>query len=426
MRTSIILLAVLSLLISGTDDSWAKIRKVPEGFPTIQEAVDKSKPGDIVVVAPGTYYEHLELKVAVSLQAEGTEEERKNHITARRTIISGKKGVKKSVVEGADGAVLDGFTLTGLEKVDHHQPGHPHGIQCRGSSPIIINNIIHHMGSTGIGNHIGKKGKRSAAYIANNIVYANNGLGIGCNHNSSPTIIGNIVYSNEELGIGAKNGAYPIIVANTVFNNNLTGIGTKDGAHAGIINNISYANGQAKVQFMGAGISSRNTVVELIAGNTIYNNIFVGLGLTDWARTTVRKNYIYENGVSGIAIREGATAKVEDNTVFSNPYGGIRLMGPGASSLINNTIYNNGMGGIIHMLGPPMQSPSSTEENASLISGNVIFNNKGKGISSFGMGKKLIMEKNRIYSNESPGPDPTRMFKAPISPPPFSGQGHIL
>jgi parallel beta-helix repeat protein len=420
------MLAVLSLLLSGSGYSWAKIRKVPEDFSTIQEAVDKSNPGDTVLVAPGTYYEHLELKAEVSIRAEGTEEERKNHITARRTIISGKKGVIKSVIEGADGAVLDGFTLTGLEKVDHHQPGHPHGIQCRGSSPIIINNIVHHMGSTGIGNHIGKKGERAAAYIANNIVYANYGLGIGCNHNSSPTIVGNIVYSNEELGVGAKNGAHPIIETNTVFNNNLTGIATKDGAHAGIINNIAYENGQAKVQFRGAGISSRNTLIQLIAGNTIYNNNFVGLGLTDRARGTVRKNYIYENGVSGIAIREGATAKVEDNTVFSNPYGGIRLMGPGASSLVNNTIFNNGMGGIIHMLGPPMQSSSPTEEEASLISGNVIFNNKGKGVNSFGAGKKLIMENNSIYSNESPGPDPTRMFKAPISPPPFSGQGRIL
>ena len=207
----------------------------------------------------------------------------------------------------------------------------------------------------------------------------------------------------------------------------MTGIGTKDGAYAGIINNVSYANGQGRVQFLGAGISSRNTFVPLIAGNTVYNNIFVGLGLTSGVRATVRENYIHNNGVAGIAIRENSKVKVENNTVFSNPFGGIRLMGQGASSLINNTIYNNGMGGIIHMLGPPMMvSQPAAGEKASLIRENVIFKNHGGGITSFGTGKKVILEKNRVYSNEPLLPDPTRMFKAPDFAPFSPNPGRIL
>ncbi len=428
MINPIVIIATLILAVLTSDIVRAETRKVSPDTSTIQEAIDKSQPGDIVLVAPGTYYEHLELKSGVIVRAEGTDQERRDHTTAKRTIIHGKDGVRKSIIEGADGAEINGFTLTGLMKVDHSLPGHPHGIQCRGSSPIIVNNLIHHMGSTGIGNHVGKSGERSAAYIANNIVYANNGLGIGCNHNSSPTIIGNIVYSNEELGIGAKNGAHPIIESNTVFNNNLTGIATKDGAHAAIINNISYENGQGKVQFMGAGIGSRNTLVQLIAGNTIYNNTFVGLGLTTHARATARKNHIHQNGVAGIAVRESATAKLEDNTISSNPYGGIRLMGPGTSSLIGNTIYNNGMGGIIHMLGPPMmvRMQSPTGEEPTLIRDNVIFKNKGSGITSFGAGKNVKLENNHVYSNEKLGPDPTRMFKAPNLTAPSSEGGRIL
>lgn len=429
MINPVVIIMTLILAVVTSDFARAETtRKVSPDISSIQETIDKSQPGDIVLVAPGTYYEHLKLKAGVIVRAEGTDQERAEHITARRTIIHGKEGVKKSIIEGADGAEINGFTLTGLMKVDHHLPGHPHGIQCRGSSPIIINNLIHHMGSTGIGNHVGKNGERSAAYIANNIVYANHGLGIGCNHNSSPTIIGNIVYSNEELGIGAKNGAHPIIESNTVFNNNLTGIATKDGAHAAIINNISYENGQGKVQFMGAGIGARNTFVQLIAGNTIYNNAFVGLGLTAHARATVRKNYIHQNGVAGIAVRESATARLEDNTIVSNPYGGIRLMGPGTSSVTGNTIYNNGMGGIIHMLGPPMmrRMQPPTGEEPTLIRDNVIFKNKGGGITSFGAGKNVLIENNRVYSNERLGPDPTRMFKAPNLTPPPSGGGRIL
>ena len=197
MRNFIAIPSILALTLAvSANGAWGAVYKVPGDFATIGEAIAKSRSGDTVIVAPGTYYEHLELKPGVVLRAKGTVQERRNHITARRTIIHGKKGVKKTVVEGADGAVLDGFTLTGLDKVDHHQPGHPHGIQCRGTSSIIINNIVHHMGSTGIGNHAGKNGERSAPYIANNIVYANYGLGIGCNHNSSPTIVGYIIYFN--------------------------------------------------------------------------------------------------------------------------------------------------------------------------------------------------------------------------------------
>jgi parallel beta-helix repeat protein len=427
MKNFVIIFSILVFSLREACFAQAETRKVPKDFPTIQEAVNKSEPEDIVIVAPGTYYEHLQLKPGVIVRAEGSEEERRDHITARRTIIHGKKGVKKSVVEGADGAVLDGFSLTGLDRVDHHKPGHPHGIQCRGSSSIIINNVIHHMGSTGIGNHVGRDGERSAAYIANNIVYANYGLGIGCNHNSSPTIIGNIVYSNNEVGIGAKNGAHPVIEANIVFNNNFMGIGAKDGAYPGIINNTSHANGQGNVRFMGAGISSRSAFIPLISGNTIYNNKFVGLGLTSRVRTTVRGNYIHTNGISGIAIRDNATAKVEYNIVFSNPLGGIRLMGPGTSSLVNNTIYNNGMGGIIHMMGPPMMGiQPATGEKPSLIEANVIFKNRGGGVTSYGAGKKVILKNNRIYSNEALSPDPTRMFEAPSFVPPSSSRGRVL
>jgi hypothetical protein len=224
LNISLSLLALVSVIAIGSVS--AKTIYVPKDYPKIQAAIDAAESGDTVLVAPGTYKEYLLMKKGVAVRSEGTEAEHKNHKAARRTTIDSSGADNTPVVEGADYATIDGFTLTGLPPLDHHVPGHAHGINCRGTSMIVMNNIIHNMGSTGIGNHVRGK-KRAMSYIANNIVYGNIGLGIGSNHNSAATVVQNIIYSNTDVGIGTRNGAHALIERNTVYNNNWAGIGTK-------------------------------------------------------------------------------------------------------------------------------------------------------------------------------------------------------
>ncbi|MFQ5646614.1 MAG: nitrous oxide reductase family maturation protein NosD [bacterium] len=388
--------------MSACTVSGKRVLPVPSKYKTVQEAINAARATDIVLVAPGTYYEHIKLKNGVTVRSEGSEEEHQNHTAARRTVIHGRKGIREPIVEGADYAVIDGFTLTGLDKVDHHQPGHPHGVQCRGTSPVIINNIITGNGSTGIGNHVKGK-KRSAAVIANNVVYANLGLGIGCNHNSSPAIIGNLVYSNDELGIGSKNGSHPIIENNTVYNNNLSGIGCKDGAYPSIRENTVYNNGVAERMFMATGISAMNTYPTVIENNFSYKNHLAGIGMRAGARTTIRGNRVYHNKAVGIALREQAGGLITGNEVSGHKFGGIRLVHVGSLTVGNNKIHDNMLGGIVHGMGGfgalMGMKISGMSGGPVLITGNSIYNNKMSAIQAFGEGERVTVENNVLFNN---------------------------
>jgi hypothetical protein len=118
-----------------------------------------------------------------------------------RTILDGSKAEASSrgMIDFTNGVgrhtVVDGFTIRNLPRQDHHLPGHAHGVNVRGASPVILHCWVHHNGSTGIGNHatfrdagqpMAKRDFRRAnvvdvseAVIWNNVVASNFGLGIG-------------------------------------------------------------------------------------------------------------------------------------------------------------------------------------------------------------------------------------------------------
>jgi parallel beta-helix repeat protein len=327
-------------LFSALSPVSAGTIRVPGDYAKIQDAIGGAKSGDKVLVAPGTYNENLEMKEGVAVRSEGTDREHKNHAAARRTIIDsgGKENVP--VVEGADYAAIDGFTLTGLPPLDHHVPGHAHGINCRGVSMIIVNNIIHNMGSTGIGNHVRGK-KRAMSYIANNIVYGNIGLGVGSNHNSAATVVANIIYSNTDVGIGIRNGAHSLIERNTVYNNKWAGMGTKDGGFPVFWKNVSYDNGSNKSPTMGAGIGVMAAYSPLIEGNTVYGNYLAGIGMRKKARGVIRDNETYSNRFSGIGLDGVAYALVDGNRIRGNSKAGIGITNESFVTVRNNSIFNN-------------------------------------------------------------------------------------
>src|SRR5262249_3424302 len=110
------------------------IFRVPSDRPTIQSAIDDTTNGDTVLVAPGTYSEHIDFKgKAITVTSESG---------PQVTIIDA--GNADSVIffisgEGRD-SVLNGFTVQNGRRIQGFAEGG--GIRIQGSSPTITNNKI--------------------------------------------------------------------------------------------------------------------------------------------------------------------------------------------------------------------------------------------------------------------------------------------
>jgi len=118
---------------------------VPDGYSTIQAAINAAKNGDVIVVLPGTYRESIRF--------------RGKAITVQSTAPTDLSVVESTVVEGVDpgfsiiafaqgetaAATLAGFTIRGgLE----YPPCGGGGIYVREASPTIRNNhLVDHQGS---------------------------------------------------------------------------------------------------------------------------------------------------------------------------------------------------------------------------------------------------------------------------------------
>ena len=112
-------------------DPWCLAIHVPIEQPTIQAGIDAAVDGDLVLVGPGTYGEHIDFKgKSITVQSEAG---------ADVTIIDGKK-IEGSVVIFSSGeteaTIIDGFCI---RNGSNHWGG---GITCDGSSPTIENCTI--------------------------------------------------------------------------------------------------------------------------------------------------------------------------------------------------------------------------------------------------------------------------------------------
>ncbi len=338
---------------------------VPDDFKTIQSAIDAAKPADVVLVKPGTYYELIVMKDGVKLasdSAKGGDElvavkgaRMKLPRRTMRTIIDGSKAKtsRQGMIDFDAGlgrnTIIDGFTIQNLPKQDHHIPGHAHGLNVRGASPVIVNCYVRNNGSTGIGNHVvyADQGSeipkrdfrwanvkhRAEAVIYHNIIRDSLGLGIGCNHFSAPHILGNEVLLNSDAelgekpspGMGAKHGAAPKIIGNIVHDNPgggiQCGVGEPQGTHGidrpthpTVMKNVLYQNGKLRPAISSGGGGSRKTPVRFV-GNFIYDTGNVGIALQENAFGIIEDNIVSGTAGPGIAVNSSTALKLNHNKV---------------------------------------------------------------------------------------------------------------
>ncbi len=329
--------------------------QVPADHQTIQAAIDVAKLGDVVLVASGTYRERLRMKSGVSLRSAG--DDAKGMVGLRRaesTIIDGAGDhIDGPGIAMAENSVVDGFTVTGVggydeAKWDHHhatqgnEQSHQHigrfgtaGIEVDGVNCAVRNNVVHHIGDTGIAVH-----GRCSPHIDRNVCYRNMGGGIGSMAGSTALIEENVCFENFYAGIG-HDDASPTVINNVCYRNIRAGIGISHGACPVVRGNKCYENRRA-----GIGIRTGSDTRPVVEENDCYENQMAGIGTEEEASPLIRGNRCYKNKLAGIGSRSRATPTIIGNECYENEKVGIGQQGDCTTLLIDNDCHHNKTAGI--------------------------------------------------------------------------------
>ena len=339
---------ILSFLFTAGTVFAATIQ-VPGDQPTIQEGIDASIDGDLVLVAPGVYVENINfLGKAIMVESEAG---------ADLTTIDGNQA--GSVVTFSSGeteaSVLDGFTITngtGTWSAFHYRGG---GIFSRYSSPIVSNSTIS-------GNFASRGGGIYCRFssmtimrcsITDNIGYLGGGFHF---MDASPTftectISGNL--AKHGGGSWCDSFSWVLITDCTITNNSADmGGGIKFYGTAGIMTNCTIAENRA---VDGGGIYCTRDEALLISECTITENMAVyrggGILCTDGSTSNIMNCLIQGNqaGKGGGLFCEGDYPDITSPTLVgctirgncAGSGGGVNSYSDADIRMVNCTISQN-------------------------------------------------------------------------------------
>jgi parallel beta-helix repeat protein len=295
--------------------SWAKVIHVPKDYDSIQKAIDASSRNDIIRVAPGTYYENINLREGRNLIGSGAD------VTF---LIDDGKGPPDPVVYIAGDVTIQGFTITGGRGA-----GVGHAVMVLRGSPRILDNIVRDNSYTGIGLH--SEISYTAPFIIGNKLFGNGGAGIA-NLGSfcKPVIRKNEIFNNTNVGVACTDQAAPFILENNIHDNG-AGIGVKDEANAEIFKNLIVGN-----KLVGINVSKKAKAT--IRNNNVMTNGSTGINLDKCLHGILEKNTVVDNGAEGIFVKNNSKATIHNNIVTGNLPTVLQVV-KSTALLTNNQIY---------------------------------------------------------------------------------------
>jgi len=299
------MLLLTSVLLAAP--AAAAVYHVPGDYPTIQQALNVSGFGDVVLVSDGTYTENLSLGAGqngVTLKSENG---------AATTIIDG--GRVTSVIQcSAVGATtrIEGFTIRngGDNPVLTTLGG---GLHLDGSSPTIAHNVIvSNYGVSAGGIYV----DGGSPEITDNEIRDNE-----ASHGSG----GGIYYDHAAAGLFARNtvagntaDAYGGAMTTWFFSSPTVDANVFDGNTAKLAGGALYLNNQSSITISN-NVFLHNTCPGGSGGAIYYDHFTTG---------PLRGNVVARNKAGayagGVTIWEGSAPSVESNTIVYNeaPLGG--------------------------------------------------------------------------------------------------------
>lgn len=259
---------------SGDDAGADGVREVPGEYDTIQAAVDAAAEGDLILIAPGTYNEAVDVVT--------------NNLTIR-------------------GLDRDGVVLDGQFELDN-------GIRVLGASGVAVENLTA-MNYTANGVFFTSVSGYRASYVTTYRtgdygIYAFDSVTGQLDHSHTigskdagvyigqcfpcDAVIDHVVSEHNGLGYSGTNSGGNLLIVNSTFNNNRAGIVPNSGSYelcypereTTIVGNLVYSNNQTDtpaidvaVLAQGNGILVPGGVRNVITRNRVFDHNRTGIGL---------------------------------------------------------------------------------------------------------------------------------------------------
>jgi parallel beta-helix repeat protein len=329
-------------------------------YSTISEALAEARPGDRILISPGTYDEAPTIDKAVHLIGEGD----------RSDVVLAPSGGAFLVI-GATGATMEGLTIrTGIDVysgqpsiIDCEITASPsHGIIIRDrAEPVIRGCAVHDNATSGLFIHSGARGELSESEI-----HGNGHHGIMVDGDAAPRVLQCQIHSNAHSGVYLSDRSAGVLTGNDIRNNGHCGVTAASHAATQLQGNEIHENAQSGIQLV-------HNSTAVMRGNDIHHNSLHGI--LRWASgvaapPTVEGNEIHHNGQCGVEQSGYGSANYERNKVDSNGQDGFRVQEPASPVIVANQIASNAGSGV-----------SVQGRSSAVVRGNRVHGNGRDGVS---------------------------------------------